>query len=311
MYTFIKKLFNKQTRKQSKNKNKKTSKAIKKKRTIKTTRTKLKLQNKNTKKEFNGGLNDLRLQQGEIENNKRKNRKNFMEYWKTYVRNHLEDLKKNTVIIFLNELEIHKNKIYTEIKFNESKLEDILRNYKSNKKLLYLVRHCNTQKDKKLADFVQQENNRGWGYKYFNDIYINDINKIQAYKEIIDYFEIEYKNAKDEYEVLEKIWKVYINVIKDDNKIKEIVDYVKPKNLIKNQNQNQKDSSKDSSKCINNGNLCKLVKCDEENTENFKTKCKIHKYVVTKYANQSENEYNDIWFTDLKNNARRREDKFV
>ena len=36
-------------------------------------------------------------------------------------------------------------------------------------------------------------------------------------------------------------------------------------------------------------------------------KCKIHKYVVTNYAKQPENEYNDIMFTDLINNGRRRD----
>ena len=299
MYTFIRNFFNtnieenktqkiKQTRKQSKKK--KTSKTIKK---TGTTRNKYKLQNKN-KKKFDGGLNQFELNKKEIKLDEQKESGRIS---KENVRNLLYDIDEYKVTPLASQLYDDKVNIERDIKDNKLMLDNKLRDYKNNKKLLDLVWEHNTQKDNQLADFVQQINNRGRIYKYFNDIEIRDINQIQAYKESYDILEIVYKNVKEENKVLQKIVDVYRDVIKDDNKINEIVNYLR---RIENQNE------KISSKCINNDNLCKIVKCDEEKL-NWIMKCKIHKYVVTKYANQPENEYTDIRFTDLINNGRRRD----
>jgi len=300
MYSFIKNLFNtnienktqkiKQTRKQLKKKKRKTSKIIKK---TGTTRTKYKLQNKN-KKKFDGGLNQFELNQKEITIDEQKesgriSRKNVIKL--------LYAIDEYKVRPLANQLYDDKVNIERYKKDNKLWLENKLQDYKNNKRLLDLVWEYNTLDDNQFADFVQQINNRGRVYKYFNDIEIRDINLIQAHKESYDILEIVYKNVEEENEILQKIVDVYIDVIKDDNKINEIVNYLR---RIENQNQ------KISSKCINNDNLCKIVKCDEEKV-NWIMKCKIHKYVVTNYAKQHENEYNDIRFTDLKNNGRRRD----
>jgi len=321
MYTFIKNFFNtnieenktqkiKQTRKQSKkkktsktikkeivkntrtklklhNKNKNTSKTIKKTRT---TQTKYELQNKN-KKKFDGGLNQFELNQKEIELDKQKESGRIS---KENVRKLLYDIDEYRVTPLANQLYDEKVMIEDEKNNNKLFLENKLQDYKN---LLDLVWEFNTQVDDQLDDYVQQINNRGRIYKYFNDLEIRDINLIQAHKESYDILERVYKNVEEENKVLQKIVKVYKEVIKDDKKINEIVNYL---GRIKNQNQ------KFSSKCSNNDNLCKIVKCDEEKV-NWIMKCKIHKYVVTNYAKQRENEYNDIMFTDLKNNGRRRE----
>ncbi len=300
MYTFIKNLFNtnieenktqkiKQTRKQFKKKKRKTSKTIKK---TGTTRTKYKLQNKNkNKKKFNGGLNQFELNQKE---NKLDEQKESGRFSRENVRKLLYDIDEYKVTPLANQLYDDKVKIDDDKNYNKLFLENKLKDYKN---LLDLVWEFNTQEDNQLDDFVQQINNRGRIYKYFNDIEIRDINLIQAHKESYDILEKVYKNVEEENKVLQKIVKVYKDVIKDDNKINEIINYLR---RIKNQNQQI------SSKCINNDNLCKIVKCDEEKV-NWIMKCKIHKYVVTNYAKQPENEYNDIMFTDLKNNGRRRD----
>lgn len=301
MYTLIKNLFNtnieenktqkiKQTRKQLKKKKRKTSKTIKK---TGTTRTKYKLQNKN-KKKFDGGLNQFELNQKE---NKLDEQKESGRFSRENVRKLLYDIDEYKVTPLANQLYDDKVNIDDYKNYNKLFLENKLQNYKNNKKLLDLVWEFNTQEDNQLDDFVQQINNRGRIYKYFNDIEIRDINLIQAHKESYDILEKVYKNVEEENKVLQKIVDVYRDVIKDDNKINEIVNYLR---RIENQNQ------KISSKCINNDNLCKIVKCDEEKV-NWIMKCKIHKYVVTNYAKQRENEYNDIRFTDLKNNGRRRD----